>query len=384
MRVHAAKESRPVLVCPECGRECNGGRGLKSHMTLKHDPETNRKVSENSKRMWSDKEFHDRTVERITETNRSDEGRRRISEGTSRGLNRPEVRRRLSESSKANWRDTEYRAKMEPYMDRLHQDPEILAKRSSSMSERWADPEYKDRVSKAISEGSDNPRTRALKSRNSKAVWEGERGERRRAIQSSEQARGNMSRGVQSYWDNVSDERHEEFRRMRSRVSKETNSRPEVRAKISDSMHRFYESLTPEQIRERELSTPQSIYSRYKRGHIENRHGIPVFWIGSYELRFCELMLQDPDVVDFNRAGFGVRCEGVRHMYIPDFMVWRTNGTIDVVEIKSSYGARTDPMVPYEMEAGKSYCEAHGMTYRFLTESELDRYESTIKEIANG
>lgn len=381
MRVHAPREIQSTLVCPECGRECSGQRGLTIHLRLKHDPETNRKVSENSRMMWSDKEFHDRTVEKIAKTNRSDEGRRRISEGTSRGLSRPEVRERLSDSSKANWEDPGYREKMEPCMDRLHHDPEILARRSSSMSERWADPEYKDRVSKAISEGSDNPRTRALKSRNSKAVWEGERGERRRAIQSSPETRDNMSRGVHNYWDNLSDEEYESRRQQLTEQARRSNSRPEVRAKISASMHAYYESLSPEEMEALEASrTPD----HFKHGFIENQLGELVYWGSSYERRFCECMLDDPDVVVFRRGGVGIKCHTAQHTYIPDFRVWRTNGTVDLIEIKSNHWIETDPMVPHEIAAAKRYCSENGMTYRLLAEKELDEYENYVKEAANG
>lgn len=381
MRVHRDNAPQPLIECSVCGRMCRGQRGLTSHLRLKHDPETNRKVSENSKRMWSDKEFHDRTVERIAKTNRSDEGRRRISEGTSRGLSRPAVRKRLSDSSKANWRDTEYRAKMEPYMDRLHHDPEILARRSSSMSERWADPEYKGRVSKAISEGSDNPRTRALKSRNSKAVWEGERGERRRAIQSSPETRANMSRSANNYWDNLSDEEYESRRQQLTEQARRSNSRPEVRAKISASMHAYYESLSPEEMEALEASrTPD----HYRRGFIENQLGELVYWGSSYERRFCECMLDDPDVVVFRRGGVGIKCHTAQHTYIPDFRVWRTNGTVDLIEIKSNHWIETDPMVPHEIAAAKRYCRENGMTYRLLAEKELDEYENYVREAANG
>lgn len=291
MRVHAPIESQPTLVYQECGRRCRGQRGLTSHPRLRRDPETNRKVSENSRMMWSDKELHDRTVERIAKTNRSDEGRRRISEGTSRRLGGPETRRRLSESSKAN--------------------------------------------------------------------WEVERGERRMAIQSSPEARANMSKGAKNHWSNIYDERRVEFSAKRSIICKETNSRSEVRRKISESLLRYSASLTPDQIAEREK---RGSPSNLRHGFIENQLGESVYWWLSYERRFCECMLEDPGVVVFRRACFAVHCGTAPHIYIPDFRVWRTNGTVDLVEVRSVHWIETDPMVPHEISAANRYCRENGMT----------------------
>lgn len=373
---HTKKTDAATVKCPECGRECKGTLGLNRHMRLKHDPKTNAVISENSRRMWADKETHDRIVSGIRKAYESDDVRRKVSEATSIALSNPETRAKLSEASKGMWERPEYREKMRPYMDRIQHDPEMRERHSEAMREHWADQEYRERVVKSMTEAANTPERRESRSRASKEVW---RKGGRRELQSSPEMREKISNGIRDFWNGVDDDYRSSFSEMRSRVSKETNARPDVKFKLSEAMHRRYEAMTDDEFEKYINSTKTS-----KHSFVKNRSGNDVYCASSYESRLCNLMLSDPDVADFDRAGFSVMCDEVPHRYIPDFRVTRRDGTVDIVETKSTYFRDSDPMVPFEIAACTKYCEENGMRYVFMTEHELDEYELSLKGEMNG
>lgn len=289
IRVHRDNAPQPLIECSMCGRMCRGQRGLKAHMKNKHDPDVNRRISQRSRDMWSDSELHDRTLKKIIEKNRSEEGCRRISEGTVMGLSNPDVRRRLSRASKAMWRDPDYREKMADSMDRLHHDPEIRRICNEKMRGHWSDPEYRERLSERISQGI-----------------------RRKMDVASDD---DLSRWLGPHHGDQSD--------------------------------------------------------------VINKSGSVVHCQSSYERWYCELMLIDDRVIDFDRSGLWLDIIGIGRRYNPDFIVRFDDGHTELVEIKSSFSIR-DPLVPFKTEAAIAWCEENDVTFRILKEDQLSEYESLL------
>lgn len=292
---HTKKTDAATVKCPECGRECKGTLGLNRRMRLKHDPKTNAVISENSRRMWADKETHDRIVSGIRKAYESDDVRRKVSEATSIALSNPETRAKLSEASKRMWERPEYREKMRPYMDRIQHDPEMRERHSEAMSAHWADSEYRSRVSAHISES-----------------------HRRRIAESTD----------------------EELQKW--------------------------------------LGPHHGAHS-----DILNKSGKKVHCQSSFELRYCELLLRDESVKDFDRSGLWLDIIGTGRKYNPDFMVVFSDGHRELVEVKSSLSIR-DPLVPFKAEAAISWCEENSAVYRLLKEDQLDMYESLLNGDGHG
>jgi hypothetical protein len=98
----------------------------------------------------------------------------------------------------------------------------------------------------------------------------------------------------------------------------------------------------------------------------------------SYEQTFCELMLKDDSIQDFDRPNFTI-CLPTGHRYFPDFIVTFKDGHKDLVEIKSAYTfAFAD--VPIKVQAAKEYCKEHNMTFKLFKEQEIDNYRNTISK----
>jgi hypothetical protein len=93
------------------------------------------------------------------------------------------------------------------------------------------------------------------------------------------------------------------------------------------------------------------------------------------ELQFIVQLEQDPTVVAFDYECFIVpykrRPQNSRlSKYIPDFVVWREDGTIEVVEIKPSRQV-TNKVVATKAMFATQWCESRGYKYLFETEKTI-------------
>lgn len=67
--------------------------------------------------------------------------------------------------------------------------------------------------------------------------------------------------------------------------------------------------------------------------------------------------------------------DGSYHNYLPDVLVYYTDGRIELQEIKP-YNLLNDPTVQAKASAAIKYCKERGWTYRFITEDDIYNEES--------
>ena len=141
-----------ALICaldstnPEFGYNiCRGGEGF----TGPHSPETCAKMSEITKRAWTDPKKRAKRLESMKMASSS-----------------PEFSAKMSETSKKKWLDPAYRAKMTEFLEKAWAVPEYRASHSGSMpdsvrskigkasKERWGDPVFRAKMSEKAVEAS--------------------------------------------------------------------------------------------------------------------------------------------------------------------------------------------------------------------------------------
>lgn len=93
------------------------------------------------------------------------------------------------------------------------------------------------------------------------------------------------------------------------------------------------------------------------------------------ELRYIIQLEQDPDVVKFDYESFIIpykrRPTNKRNSkYIPDFIVWYLDGTIEVVEIKPNSKLK-NKNVQVKAQWAKDWCDERGYCYLFETEKTI-------------
>ena len=94
------------------------------------------------------------------------------------------------------------------------------------------------------------------------------------------------------------------------------------------------------------------------------------FYDSSWELEYMK-ELEDDDSVNKWTKNHGIRIsyftdENKFRTYNPDFLVEKTDGTIELVEMKGEHLLK-NPNTIKKREFAKKWCEARGMTYRTLT-----------------
>ena len=153
--------------------------------------------------------------------------------------------------------------------------------------------------------------------------------------------------------------------------------RSRVSAHISESNRRRIAESTDDEL-QKWLGPHHGAHS-----DILNKSGKKVHCQSSFELRYCELLLRDESVKDFDRSGLWLDIIGTGRKYNPDFMVVFSDGHRELVEVKSSFSIR-DPLVPFKTEAAISWCEENSTVYRLLKEDQLDMYESLLNGDGHG
>lgn len=109
--------------------------------------------------------------------------------------------------------------------------------------------------------------------------------------------------------------------------------------------------------------------------HLSTKTGAECRYRSGWELAYLQHLDADPSVVTFLYEGVkvpyvsNVRTGKVRH-YFPDFLVTRTDGSQQLVEIKPKRRV-SQVKVQKKLKAGQAWAEAHGFTFVVLTEVEL-------------
>lgn len=113
-------------------------------------------------------------------------------------------------------------------------------------------------------------------------------------------------------------------------------------------------------------NTARGWYSSEKSGH-------EMFYMSSYERRRLEFLENNQDVSWFSTAHLiqiPYKFQGTQHLYIPDIHVRWSNGTETLEEIKGY--VREPEKHKAKLEAGKRYCQQHGIVYSLIFEEGLE------------
>lgn len=105
--------------------------------------------------------------------------------------------------------------------------------------------------------------------------------------------------------------------------------------------------------------------------------GIEVYLRSSYESTYARMLDADPDVLSWEHEPMRLPYlfEGSMHNYVPDFMVTRTDGTKQLIEVKPENLSDT-PTNLAKAIAASSWCDLNNVQYVIVTEKSLDTYES--------
>lgn len=265
---------------------------------------------------------------------------RKISQNTKKALNTPEVREKLSELSKRNWQNEDYRKRLSESISKRNNDPEYKARYAKNIKRSWEDPEKKavrcQHIHEALSTPEANKKLRELAKeqyrlhKDNYKLHTPECFAKKRAIARSPEHRALMSEIVKERWANLSDE---------ERIA----------------MIEKWNGI---------------------RGKAITKSGKTIPTDSTYEQTFCELMLKDDSIQDFDRPNFTIQLP-TGHRYFPDFLVTFKDGHKDLVEIKSAYTV-TFANVQIKVQAAKEYCKEHDMTFKLFKEQEIDNYRNAL------
>lgn len=117
------------------------------------------------------------------------------------------------------------------------------------------------------------------------------------------------------------------------------------------------------------------------RGVVTNKAGRTVQFESWLERSLLLRLERDPMVKDYGsqpEAFKFVDDDGKEHTYVPDFIVWRSDGAVEIHEVSTSHHQTRSP-AQRRMEAGRKICQARG--WRYLVHEEADLPQGS--ELAN-
>jgi hypothetical protein len=109
------------------------------------------------------------------------------------------------------------------------------------------------------------------------------------------------------------------------------------------------------------------------RGVITNKAGRVVQFESWAERSLLLRLERDPDVADYGSQPERFRYvdpQGHPHTYVPDFIVWRRDGRVEIHEVTVS-GRRAQPAARWREAAADEICRARGWLYVVHTERSL-------------
>jgi len=112
---------------------------------------------------------------------------------------------------------------------------------------------------------------------------------------------------------------------------------------------------------------------KYDSGAILTKKAKYVKYMSSYELRFIELLEDDPDVITYISQPLGIsymRLDGSIHKYYPDFLVEYSDGSHALIEVKP-YDLVDTELNKLKFAVGEAYAYKHGWNWSVITEYEL-------------
>jgi len=129
--------------------------------------------------------------------------------------------------------------------------------------------------------------------------------------------------------------------------------------KISDSISKVYlEGFRPKTF--------------YEDGWVITKTGEEVYCRSSYEREAVNMLnsFEDVAIVKTEALRIPYKVNGVRHYYLPDFLVSTMDGGLFLIEVKPEYEIE-ERINQVKFEAGIRYARKHNMTYLIWTESIL-------------
>ena len=102
-----------------------------------------------------------------------------------------------------------------------------------------------------------------------------------------------------------------------------------------------------------------------------------VYLRSSYESKYARILDESDDVVRWEHEPFRIPYlfEGSTHNYVPDFLITLANDEGELVEVKPA--ALCDSAVVQAKEsAARAWCDQNGVTFRIVSEGDLDLQHS--------
>lgn len=116
--------------------------------------------------------------------------------------------------------------------------------------------------------------------------------------------------------------------------------------------------------------------SRYKRGEYTSlKSGQVCKYRSGWEAAYMAHLDDNADVKSWGYECFHIeylsnKSTGKMRKYIPDFRIERTDGSVELVEIKPSKKL-CKPTVQKKIRAAQDWCSINGVVFRIITEIEL-------------
>ena len=145
----------------------------------------------------------------------------------------------------------------------------------------------------------------------------------------------------------------------------------ETREKISGRRVGTFHSITTRQ-RMSEIKAQAILDGTFKPGrgkmeYVETLKGGRVFCRSSYEVKYAQVLDDDPQVIAFahERVRVDYFWQGRQHRTIVDFIVTHSDGRVTLDEVKPAWQISYYPQIRVKMLAAKAYAEERGFSYRW-------------------
>lgn len=178
----------------------------------------------------------------------------------------------------------------------------------------------------------------------------------------------------------LADPERKELRRQKQLATKRAHNKDgSLSRRYANANHRRWENWTDEQ-KDAWLQKTRAGGAGYGRpSHFySEKQNLDIYCDSKYELRFCQYIEQIPQVIEFRRFYYLIDMIGFKHRYKPDFVV-KTKDKNYLIEVKSKYFAQ-DRLWPFKVEAAVNWCEDNEFEYRIVMEKELESLENYVKE----
>lgn len=115
---------------------------------------------------------------------------------------------------------------------------------------------------------------------------------------------------------------------------------------------------------------------RYHRGdYVSSKSGVTYRYRSGWELQYMQFLDLDPNVLEWSYETSSIeyvsnKSTGRTRKYIPDFHVKYVDGKREIIEIKPKRKL-SGLLVQKKIAAAVQWCDAHHMTFRIITETEL-------------